>query len=244
MKFCSSCKKEKNVEEFYKNKKSKDKLDCWCKGCRQEYNKKYKKENKDAIDEYNKIYHQEHYEEQKEHKKETVNEYRKKNLEKIKEKKKSFYKKHKEKILADCKEYREKEDSKIKRNLHDKERREKDINYRLQKNIRVVMAKALKRTKKISSITENLGCSSEFLKQYLESKFKPGMTWENYGKEWQIDHIIPLTAFDLTNIIHFKAAGNFKNLQPLWKEENLRKFNKFNKEDFEKYLSSFEDTNE
>lgn len=244
MKICSNCKIEKDENEFSKNKSSKkDGLDSWCKICKSEYNKKYKKEHRAEISDYNKNYHKNNYEERKEHIIETVKNYRNNNIEKAKESKRKSYEKHREKNLKKFKEYREKNENKIKRNIHEKERIEKDIGYKLRKNLRTSIHKTLKRAKKIDSITRNLGCSTEFLIQYLESKFQPHMTWENYGSEWHIDHIIPLSAFDLQNIIHFRAAGNYKNLQPLWKEQNKSKFNKYNKEDLDNYLKLFEDNN-
>ena len=45
---------------------------------------------------------------------------------------------------------------------------------------------------------ELLGCSLDELKTYLESKFQPGMTWDNYSRNgWTIDHILPLSSFNL-----------------------------------------------
>lgn len=55
------------------------------------------------------------------------------------------------------------------------------------------------------------------------------MTWENWGKGkncWNIDHIIPLSKFNLANREEFLKAANYKNLQPMWSEENLSKGNK------------------
>lgn len=47
---------------------------------------------------------------------------------------------------------------------------------------------------------ETIGCTPRFLRSYLESKFKEGMTWENRGRTgWHVDHIIPLSAFDLSD---------------------------------------------
>lgn len=75
------------------------------------------------------------------------------------------------------------------------------------------------------SATKELGCSVVELKLYLESKFLPGMTWENYGK-WHVDHILPLSKFDLTDPEQFKKAAHFSNLQPLWATDNIKKGNK------------------
>ena len=48
------------------------------------------------------------------------------------------------------------------------------------------------------------------------------MSWDNYGT-WHIDHILPLSKFDLSKREDFLIACNYKNLQPLWADENIRK---------------------
>jgi len=78
------------------------------------------------------------------------------------------------------------------------------------------------------STFEYVGCSSTELIKYLASQFysQPGtgkkMSWQNYGK-WHIDHIIPLSYFDLTIEEELIQAWHYTNLQPLWAEENLKK---------------------
>jgi len=67
-----------------------------------------------------------------------------------------------------------------------------------------------------------VGCSIDFLKQHLENKFKPGMSWKNYGK-WHIDHIRPCASFDLRKPAEQKKCFHYSNLQPLWAKENLVK---------------------
>lgn len=67
-----------------------------------------------------------------------------------------------------------------------------------------------------------LGCSLEFFKNYLESKFKEGMTWNNYGLYgWHIDHIIPLCHAKTEDELY--ELSHYTNLQPLWASENLSK---------------------
>lgn len=43
--------------------------------------------------------------------------------------------------------------------------------------------------------------------------------------EWHIDHIVPLSAFDITteDSDGFKRAWALSNLRPLWAAENLKK---------------------
>jgi len=55
--------------------------------------------------------------------------------------------------------------------------------------------KRIKGAKKSAHTMELLGCSLDFLRAYLERQFKRGMTWENHGNAWHIDHIIPLARF-------------------------------------------------
>jgi hypothetical protein len=65
------------------------------------------------------------------------------------------------------------------------------------------------------------------LVKHLEKQFKNGMTWENRGfNGWHIDHIIPISSFDLTDIEQQKICFHYSNLQPLWAKENILKSNK------------------
>jgi len=128
------------------------------------------------------------------------------------------------------KKYRK--DNKDKKNINDKKLKENNINYRISCNLRTRLSGAVKNNQKNGSAVKDLGCSIEKLKQYLEKQFYPNketgeqMTWENYGLYgWHIDHIMPLSGFDLTNRKQFLKACHYTNLQPLWAKENLKKYN-------------------
>lgn len=43
---------------------------------------------------------------------------------------------------------------------------------------------------------------------------------------WHVDHIIPCSSFDLTDIKQQKICFHYTNLQPLWAIDNLKKSNK------------------
>lgn len=96
--------------------------------------------------------------------------------------------------------------------------------YKLAVRIRQRLGKAITSCAKKGSAVADLGCSIPELKSYLESKFQPGMSWDNWSRTgWHIDHIIPLSSFDLENREEFLKAVHYTNLQPLWAVDNLRK---------------------
>jgi Prasinovirus endonuclease VII len=82
---------------------------------------------------------------------------------------------------------------------------------------------ALKNGWKSARTCELLGCSIPELRQHLENQFRPGMTWENYGPVWHIDHIKPCAKFNLTDPAQQRKCFHFSNLQPLFAIENIRK---------------------
>lgn len=95
----------------------------------------------------------------------------------------------------------------------DTQRLKTDILYRLIRNCR-------RRLRYFANLKENkhtkelIACSPTELHAHLQSKFILGMTWDNYGKVWHIDHIIPLSSAktheDIIRLCHYT------NLQPLW----------------------------
>lgn len=106
--------------------------------------------------------------------------------------------------------------------LYSRERYTTDESYRLVCVLRARLRAAIKNNVKTGSAVRDLGCSIEELKIHLEKQFQSGMAWENYG-DWQIDHIIPLSSFDLTDRRHVLKACHYSNLQPLWAKDNQSK---------------------
>lgn len=102
-----------------------------------------------------------------------------------------------------------------------RERCKIDMSYRLACRLRSRLSRAV-RGISIGSAVRDLGLSIELFKAWIEGQFEEGMTWDNYG-EWELDHIRPLAAFDLTDREQFLVACNWQNYQPLWKADNRRK---------------------
>ena len=120
-------------------------------------------------------------------------------------------------------QYRSKGENKIKRNYRSNFRFHNDQQYRIGVLITGMTHRYLKGVGRKNEPI--IGCSVESLRKHLESKFTDGMSWMNYG-EWEIDHILPLTSFDLTNPEEYSKCVHYSNLQPLWAMDNLKKGNK------------------
>jgi len=104
-----------------------------------------------------------------------------------------------------------------------------DAQYHLATVLRARLSSAIKSGSCKGSAVHDLGCSISEFQSYIENQFLPGMSWSNYGrKTWHLDHIIPLSKFDLTNREQFLCACNYTNYQPLWAVHNLQKGNRLN----------------
>jgi hypothetical protein len=110
-----------------------------------------------------------------------------------------------------------------------------DPQEKLKRVIRSRIYSCLRNTK-TKHTYEYLGCkSSEYLKWILNNTSE--FTLENHGQLWHIDHVVPLSHFDLTNNEDILVAFNWRNTMPLLAKENLSKNNKIIKPQIEQHLN-------
>jgi hypothetical protein len=170
---------------------------------KQKSNENYRK-NKKRFDAYNKQYRIDNWE----HLKIKQNEYRAANRERARRWNRKYAQTNRQK-------------------LNDKlrERRRNDPLMRLKDAIRGSVRAYLgsKKTRR-SATFEIVGCTPDFLRSHLEKQFKLGMTWENYGSHWHVDHRIPLASG--TTPEEVMGLSHWTNLQPLEALENLLKSDK------------------
>jgi hypothetical protein len=108
--------------------------------------------------------------------------------------------------------------------IYTRNRLKTDINFKILRNLRKRVWDALKDNCKSTSTIDLLGCSIKHLKKHIESHFKSGMSWNNYGYYgWHVDHKIPCASFDLSKPEEQRKCFNYTNLQPLWMKENISK---------------------
>lgn len=207
---CSRCKVIKLETEFYFSKR--DGYCSPCKECARAYQTKIRPSRKEYMDEY------------QEKNKEKLQKYRHERYIAKKEAGEFETEEFKAKEVVYRKRTYEKNKHKYRKrsSAYHKKRRQTDPMFRLAMNLRKRTNVAIRKKywNKLNSAHKFLGCSLEELRFHIESQFREGMSWENYGK-WHLDHIIPLVSAKTVDEIY--ELCHYTNLQPLWAEENARK---------------------
>jgi hypothetical protein len=225
MKRCWTCKQEKSLEAFGKEARSKDGHRGECFVCR----KQYRIDNAEKLKEDKK---QSHIRCKEKNNKRSM-EWHYANPDHVAELGKLYRREHKEELAikasARAKANRPKINAYMR--VYNKKRLIVDPEYKLIKNLRNRQWHILKSQNllKTSKILDLLGCSAHDWKLYLESKFMVGMSWDNYGygdDKWNVDHIIPLTKFTLSNKEEYAKAFHFINTRPLWQPLNFSRGNR------------------
>ena len=86
---------------------------------------------------------------------------------------------------------------------------------------------ALNRGGTSAKFEDFVGYSTQQLKTHLEAQFTKDMNWEKFRLgEIHIDHIVPISSFDLSDPNELRSAWAITNLRPLWAKDNLTKSNK------------------
>lgn len=264
-KVCKFCKEEKDLELFEKDKRAPDKHSCRCLDCAREIKRVSAAKHHDERLERQRKYREEHPEEYKAMKhdeyvkhrdryRETGKKYYEENKEWFLNMCKEYRETHKEQKAATDKAYRErnkeylqqyhkeyyaqnKEEHIQKCVARSKVRKTYDKSYHICVNTRERIRSAVKKDKGVKQHTLSLiGINIVLYRDYIESLFTEGMSWDNYGA-WHIDHSRPCASFDLTDIIQQHFCFNYRNTQPMWGDENFQKSARWNDEDKQNWYS-------
>jgi len=196
---CSKCKVDKEVILFSVRTKNKSGYNDMCKQCQSDYHKNYYPKNKDKITQY------------KELNKDKITQY-------TKEYCAQYYLNNKPEPIV--KQYIKKGNPDYYKDYF-KKRYYNDINYKLAYILRSRFKSALNGNKKGDSTISLIGCSLNEFKEHIQLQLKPEMTWDNQGLVWEIDHILPCSSFNLSDVEQQKLCFNYTNLQPLFKTTSI-----------------------
>lgn len=97
--------------------------------------------------------------------------------------------------------------------------------FKVQRAARSMLAKVLARTnrRKDAKCVEILGYTGKQLKEHLERQFTAGMSWDVFGEQIHIDHIIPVAEMLRAGITDPAVINALTNLRPMWAKDNIRK---------------------
>lgn len=196
-KTCSFCNELKSIDYFSKARQNKDGYNGKCKLCIQNYQSLYRMNNQKEIKKGQKNWY-------------LQNQHKKKN------KTKQYKLNHKEKYKEYNKQYKINNRDKINEwNKNYKPSLNSKISIAIRNRVRAAIK--YNNSKKSESTHKLLGCTIEFFKEYIESKFTKYMSWENHGNNgWHLDHIIPCSSFDLNIPEQQNKCFHYTNYQPLW----------------------------
>lgn len=242
-KVCKRCRESISlVDGFHRSTKARDGLQSQCKKCASRYAATYYENHKEKIKETTRQWqaanpekfkesciksNQRYSSKHPEKAREATRQYRANNREKCREDARKCYASNPEKRREHSRKHRSKNPQYYKD--YAAARRKSDMQFRLRRNLRGRLSDALKCRTKAGSAIRDLGCTVAELIEKFEFQFETGMTWANYGGRpghWNIDHIMPLAAFDLTNRQHVLLACHHSNLRPMWHLENIAKGNR------------------
>jgi len=243
IKQCKKCGEIKVLDDFYRDVQAKDGHRNSCKVClratstewriqnpekrKQQFQSWYMR-NAEKAREYARQWRIEHQEKQRE----TNRQWYLKNQEYAKGRSKDWRKKNRNKHIENAIRWRKENPEKAKEYAKITARRIRSTSKgKLNANIKRYIGYSLHGSKRGRHWETLVGYTVDNLKKHLERQFKRGMTWENYGTCWHIDHKIPITVFNFKKPedIDFKRCWALNNLQPMWAKENISKGTKLNK---------------
>jgi hypothetical protein len=202
---CNKCSIILNQENQVKNRPV-------CKSCYNSKCNEYKLNNKEKVSES----HKEYYD---------------KNKEAISEYYKNHYKENKDQYMENNRKWRDKNRELINKKAN--ERFANNHSAKLKKVCRTRIYQAIKGKYKASLTL--IDCNIDFLKEWLSYNFKEGMTMDNHGSYWHVDHVVPCSLFDLSDEDEVKHCFRWTNLKPLEASLNLSKQNKLDENEIKQH---------
>jgi hypothetical protein len=131
----------------------------------------------------------------------------------------AYAKRHPARVAARNKQWNEENADHLRR--YRAERR-KDPAYRLHVRLVSGVRQAARTTKDITRFVKGMDYTVGELRAHLEKQFLRGMSWEKMSL-WHIDHIVPVSSFDLSTDEGIHKAWALPNLRPLWAKDNRKK---------------------
>lgn len=247
MKKCAHCGEEKDISSFGSNKRMKDGLHYYCNECRRNktanrkkdigaYNKKYYRENIEREKERHIKYREEnqemvnararkYYADNQDKCRDKATNYREENREIALERTRKWRRKNKRHRLEYGRKYREANKEKVNSHFREyiKTRQEGDSEFMIRLKIRSRFKAAIKNGWR-TRFEETGHRYSDYVDHF--ERLQPGMISKYLkGGGYHIDHIIPVSAYDMNNPEDIRKCWNPSNMRIINKYQNMSKGN-------------------
>ena len=114
-------------------------------------------------------------------------------------------------------------------NVYSKARKLYDPKFKLLTNLRSRLGQVLRGNSKSQTTKQLIGIDFETFTKWIEFQFEEGMLLENYGSIFHLDHVLPISSFNLLDEEELQKAMNWKNIRPLSPLKNIKKSNKIDR---------------
>jgi len=95
--------------------------------------------------------------------------------------------------------------------------------YNNRAKLRTALARVYGSNLPCLAMVSYLGTTREDFVRHIDSYLLSGMTKENFGKTWGLDHIVPVDLFDISSPDELKLCYNYNNLMPMFLRDNKLK---------------------
>lgn len=190
-----------------------------------EYRKRYYEQNREREREWSRHWHIAN----REHKAAKSRQWRENNPGRIQELSRRWRESNSEAKSASAKRWHAANRERTTERLRNRRREDPQVNLatKIRNRISGAIRRCQRGSEKAGATISLLGCSFNEFKVHIERQFTRGMTWEKLMKgEIHLDHIRPISSFDLTDPEQQADAFNYLNVMPLWAKANLSKSNR------------------
>lgn len=87
------------------------------------------------------------------------------------------------------------------------------ISFREKKKWQIALRRYVLERNKSSYYAPFFGLDYFNLRRWIEIQFELDLNWNNFSKDWQFDHVLPITYFDFNDENDLKLCWNFVNIR-------------------------------
>ena len=97
------------------------------------------------------------------------------------------------------------------------------MKYNEKKRLQIAMRRQYSSPSNGKEISDLLGIDKNGFINHINKYLLDGMTFENFGKIWSLDHIVPVDLFDILNLDEKRLCYNYLNIMPMFVNDNRLK---------------------